>query len=224
MKLYRIITILLMLALFPIMAQATTYTFTPYDTSSPRSDVFDLDHNYLYIWGIKSPIPSNEVLVSATISIKNINNWDNNYNILKFYLVDNPKISDIANTVDIISISDSERTTASNEVPYYLGTRFTDYMTLGTTFQDTNGTGYVNQFSYSFNASELQELTQYLGTANTFAGMNADFGIAFDPDCHFYNDGITLTITTRAVPEPTALLFLGLGLVGLAGIGRKLKK
>ena len=41
-------------------------------------------------------------------------------------------------------------------------------------------------------------------------------GLGLDPDCHFYNDGITLRLVT---PEPTSLALLGLG--GLAMMHRR---
>jgi hypothetical protein len=56
------------------------------------------------------------------------------------------------------------------------------------------------------------------------------FGLAFDPDCHYYNDGISLIITTglygefdNPVPEPVTGLGVLAGLSGLAGYLRKRK-
>jgi hypothetical protein len=69
-------------------------------------------------------------------------------------------------------------------------------------------------------------LTQYLGTPNTWGSdtYSSTFGLGIDPDCHFYNNSITLTIETAPVPEPATILLFGTGLGGFAGIARREKK
>ena len=63
--------------------------------------------------------------------------------------------------------------------------------------------------TFTFNSTALAALNSYIANGN-----NVAFG--FDPDCHYYNDGVTFSMTTtkkptnpNAVPEPGLLTFIG---------------
>ncbi len=80
-------------------------------------------------------------------------------------------------------------------------------------------------YTYNFTANQINSLTSYI---NGTGGNTGAVTLAFDPDCHFYNDGVSLTITTgpanggsAAVPEPATLALLGTGLLMTAGRYRR---
>lgn len=233
-------------------AQANTFTFTPSGTLTGVNDLGDLAHQSAYTWGItgsseaalKSQLSSGYHITSATISIKNIYNWDirDTENQLFIHLLDNPlagvkTITDDPNDtgVNAGTVSDyfggkiSGNKVGSNWIAYGYNTNGTLISTGATNiyltqYHDNDGPVTKTNFLFNFTASELTTLTNYIGDGHTRTGY-ADLGLGFDPDCHFYNDGVTFCVTTapntHSVPESgMTLALLGLGMVALAGLRR----
>ncbi|MBW1902422.1 MAG: hypothetical protein JRJ20_12420 [Deltaproteobacteria bacterium] len=156
-------------------------------------DLYDLSHGTYYIWGINWSIPPGETIVEASLSFDDIRNWKEEPNDLYVHLLDDPDVG-------TFSYCDTKS-----------GNEFENQGVLLNHWEDLSNT--AQDITYHFDADELIALNQYAADGN--------FGFGFDPDCHFYNDGITFTIETSAIPVPGAFFLLASGLICLVGVRRK---
>jgi hypothetical protein len=175
-----------------ISAQGAVFTFIP-----EPADFDDFDHYQAFTWGIEWD-PSNPPIVAATLTFKNIGDWY-------------PETNDIFYTrmlneapLGVTAYGDYE-----NEGDYFAGQG-----TLIRTWSDPDDGTFPNDLTISFDDALLANLNNY--------ASDGLFALAFDPDCHYFNDGVKLTLFSD-VPEPTTILLFGLGTLGLTAIRKRRK-
>lgn len=189
------------------LAGAATYTFQP-----TPNDLWNLDHGYYYTWGINWSVPAGETIVGASLFFDDIRNYDNSENHLWVHLLD----SATAGTAEGTDSNDNVDYFADYPACQHILLNYWHNLSDDPLDTATNPSNISRDITYDFKASQLDTLTDYLTDGN--------FGLGFDPDCHFYNNGITLTIETAHAPVPASVLLLGSGLLGLVGFKRKTRK
>jgi len=215
----------------PTIASADTFTFnapaTAPNAGSGGPNQFDLDHHNAYTWKINGPDAngktinlSGKTITGATLTFRNISNWDTTANMLFVHLLDTAKNNGVASFQD----APASQVPVTDINDDFAGTRYANnpLVASGTantslfnqSFAYTNGRNYtqVPNFTYTFTANQLSTLSAYFLNGN-------DFAFGFDPDCHYWNNGITFGMTTTnnttPTPEPATMTLLGTGLAGL---------
>ena len=132
--------------------------------------------------------------MGASLLFNKIQNWGNAPNILYVNMLDRAR-SGLWEGVDH---------KAPGNMFAHQGSKIVDLVNLPPWPQD---------IGYHFNEQQIEKLKEYSADGN--------FGFGLDPDCHYFNDGVTLEIYTAPAPEFIALMLLSDALVALILIRRR---
>jgi hypothetical protein len=175
---------------------------------------FDLDHHNAYTWRLASlNVPAGQTITGASLTFTNITNWDTNTNKLFVHML---------NTATSYTSATATHSATVNGVTTYFGDatgvpvpadQISDFFTAGLNdiklgeFVDTNGVATTQNVVFTFNQAQLTALLNFLS-------VGGDVAFGFDPDCHYWNNGIKFEYTTgaAATPEPATMTLLGTGL------------
>jgi hypothetical protein len=177
-------------------ANAGLITFHP-----TPNDLSDLPHAEYFTWGINFTLAPNETITGAPLTFKNIWDWTTENNDHLFvHLLDN--------------INSGSRSYVDNQGG---GDNFAGKGPLIGDWSDPAG-GKSRNFNLVFDFGPLGLLSTLNNFAETIPGKDkVNFGFGIDPDCHYYNDGVTFTITTETttpvvhIPEPATIAMLAIG-------------
>ncbi|MBI5693851.1 MAG: hypothetical protein HZC55_27570 [Verrucomicrobia bacterium] len=165
-------------------------------------------------------------LTSAKITISQIYNWDvrDTSNTLFINLLDNPRTG-VRTIADNPADTGVNQGAVSNYFDGKISTNWTSggwkaygYTTSGSLvstgatnidlaqYHDADGPTTAINYVYNFTGEQRSTLLGYILNGHLGGTGYADFGIGFDPDCHYYNLGITFEILTT--PEPPGVVYV----------------
>lgn len=198
MKNLSLIAIIATLVLAASSAQAVSLTWS-------LGDLNDLPHERYYRWGKNWTVPVGEQVTTASIIFHEIYNWRVEANDrLWLHLLQSAPAGKTSGY-------DNEASGSWFTPPTYMGEQIllNEFDNLPETYPNRQ------DVTYTFSGSEVSTLNSYLADGN--------FGLGFDPDCHYFNCGIQMRVQTGLlpptpppVPEASTVALLGLGLAGAA--------
>ena len=222
-----VLSLCLLICALTTQVNAATYTFSP-----TPANLYDLDHHSAYAWLLTGLSLGGGSVTSASLTFSNIRNWDNTANSLFIHLLEAALTTPAHTSINgfypaiLSSGGGSEVTTfidaPLNQAPVtainddFAGTRYlANPLVAGATTGNTLLTTLTNlsmtatTITYTFTPAQLKVLQDYI-----MNGGNIAFGL--DPDCHYFNNGITFKYSTPEGGTTVALLGLGLGAIALA--------
>ena len=173
----------LLITAITILTVTTAAHSTTYVFQPSYPSLTNLYHRYYYTWGIDLISPLDGQIVSASIFVDGIYNlYPYGYpNDLWVHLLDG--------------------TTSKVGLDCQTGDYFSGQGEL--IFHGHGLPSRPLSIDYDFSMEEIGILNDY--------ALDLNFGFGFDPDCYFKNRGITLTLVTAQVPEPSTWMLLAIG-------------
>lgn len=211
----------------------TTYIYTPVNGNfgmgvGTESKIDNLDHYSYYTWGMDLGNDINTAsITAASITFSEIRNWNSgDYDLWVRLLDHKPNTTNDKVTPGVKQYRDDQ---GGGDSFGNNGVLLHHYDESNTVNRIPNPSG--NFYAIKNNPDTYGQTITLDFTDNTVAMSSLKamtdglIGLGFDPDCHFWNEGVSFSITTASsaspVPEPATMLLFGTGLIGLAGYRRR---